>query len=73
MQQKFKKLFFVFQIIAFELVGGNSLNSEENTCHRLSTKMQQNSKFPKLRKFHVDIKNATKIQEIIFRFSDNCV
>ena len=28
MQQKFKKLFFVFQIIAFEFIAGISLNYE---------------------------------------------
>ena len=33
-EQKIQKIFFVFQIIAFELGVANSDNIEQNICHR---------------------------------------
>ena len=36
MEQKIQKMFFVSQIIAFELGVANSLNLEQDTCHRHS-------------------------------------
>ena len=36
MQVEFEKLFFVYNIIAFELVAGYSLSYEKNTCGRPS-------------------------------------
>ena len=37
MQIKLPKLFFIFQVIAFEIVAGISLSFEENTCYQPST------------------------------------
>ena len=37
MQQKFERMLMILKIIAFELVAGNSLSSEENTCDMPST------------------------------------
>ena len=36
MEQKIGRKIFVLNIIAFELGGTNSLNPEEDTCHRQS-------------------------------------
>ena len=36
MHKKIKKKFFVFEIIASELIALNCFYSEENTCHRES-------------------------------------
>ena len=37
MQEILKKMFRVFEIVAFEYVAGNSLNYDQNTCYREST------------------------------------
>ena len=37
MQEKFKEMFRVFEIMAFEHVGGISLSYDENTCDPQST------------------------------------
>ena len=34
MEQKAETMFFVFQILAFELGVANSRNIEQDTCHR---------------------------------------
>ena len=36
MEQKSEKMFFVFQILAFELGVANSRNIETDTCHQHS-------------------------------------
>ena len=36
MEEKIQKNFSVFEISALELVAGNSLDSNENTCNRQS-------------------------------------
>ena len=44
MEQKIQKKFFVFQTIAFELEVPNSLNIEQDTCHRQSMVLRKTPK-----------------------------